>query len=176
MRFYKEKQVIKLCLRGSDAVITNSSNSSRLSFNFDGQFNHIQLSENAKIRIESINIPNLTNFSRGFISLECASETLFYDSKNKNSCYPVIGFVENNVYYNRFPFSKIHIPRNFLQSTMNIKIESISDTTVTFDNLTNFVICLLITDEELQQTHDHNLRPEVTFENAPRIKPGYINI
>jgi hypothetical protein len=85
MRYTKYKNFVKISVFGDDdALISNSNsvykvdttlnNSKRMRFNFNGCLNDVKLSNNARLILESLFIPSITNLSN-YINVRIVTST-----------------------------------------------------------------------------------------------------
>ena len=102
MRYTKYKNFVKISVFGDDdALISNSNsvykvdttlnNSKRMRFNFNGCLNDVKLSNNARLILESLFIPTITNLSNYInVRIVTSTEDTNVDSGKFNTGNPIL--------------------------------------------------------------------------------------
>jgi hypothetical protein len=190
----KYKQVCRLQLYGDDDLYSNNSNSvysipsagvincKKMRFNLNNSLSHIQLSNNARCVVEMCNIPSITNWAgkNVIIRLGCATRDIVLDSKKFLNGNPIIlsyalSSTANapNILFNCSEFFyNINIPSNFLQvGYIDLELECpTASSAVTLIGpgsappLATFYINFVIVDEDLEQTKDNTLAPQINYD------------
>ena len=184
MNYIKYKTVARVQLFGmsdmlkSDASSVYKSNDStftnakRLRFNLNGSFNNVQLSQNAKLIVESAFFPSMNHPNNTVIvRLRTGSEDNYMDSYMNNAGDPIIlSCLKNTLFYN--PLEILHgmrVPYNILQNGyIDIKIElPFVSSNVNLSNgvLNEFFLTFIIIDEDQEETQDPALAPPVNYTN-----------
>jgi hypothetical protein len=155
-------------------------NSKRIRFNLNNNLSHIQLSNNARCVLEMCNIPSLTNWAGKsvIVRLGCATRDTVLDTKKFLNGNPILlsyalSSTVNapNILFNCSEFFyNINVPSNFLQlGYIDLELECPTATTaVTLIGaqppLNTFYINLVIVDEDLEQTKDNALAPQINYD------------
>ena len=156
-------------------------NSKRYRFNLNGAFNNIQLSDNAKVTIESVIVPSsniAASLSSTFVRLRDTNDYI-YDSEQGMNNNPIILFTSNNIVntigYNTTTMKdtkSFRVPRNFLSKgyiEFDLYLESLVFTSdVDFED-ENFMVSLVVFEEDVEVTKDLINAPQVV--NNPPQKP-----
>jgi hypothetical protein len=145
----------------------------------NNNLSHIQLSNNARCVLEMCNIPSLTNWAGKsvIVRLGCATRDTVLDTKKFLNGNPILlsyalSSTANapNILFNCSEFFyNINVPSNFLQlGYIDLELECPTSTTaVTLIGaqppLNTFYINLVIVDEDLEQTKDNILAPEINY-------------
>ena len=188
MRYTKYKNFVKISLFGDDDTwISNSNsvyktdstlnNSKRMRFNFNGSLNDVRLSNSARLILESMFIPTITNLSN-YINVRVVTSTddTNLDTGRFNTGNPILITTRANtmVYNNSELFCNINIPNSFLsKGYIDIELESPVVTTavdfITSTPLKPFYLTFVIIDEDEEDTKDPNIAPTVEYKNYGRL-------
>ena len=128
MRYTKYKNFVKISVFGDDdALISNSNsvykvdttlnNSKRMRFNFNGSLNDVRLSNSARLILESVFIPTITNLANYInIRIVTSTEDINIDTGKFNTGNPILITTRANtmVYNNSELFCSLNIPNTFL--------------------------------------------------------------
>ena len=187
MQYKKYKQKCRVTLCGDNDIYTLSNycysvgtggvtNSKRLKFNINGMLNEVKLSNNARFCIESVIIPQITNMTSQVIIIRAVVSTRdkVFDTKKYMYGNPIIFTCTTNssgytTFYNGdMAFFNINVPTDWLNATIELELECVSQQTSAIDFITssplnNFQMSFIITDEDLEQTQDNNLAPLVNY-------------
>ena len=131
MRYTVHKNLVKIAVFGDDDIWATNSNSvyrvdtslnncKRMRFNFKGCLNDIQLSNNARLVLESLFIPTITNLTNYInVRIVTSTEDTNVDSEKFNTGNPILITTRANtmVYNNSELFCNINsnIYRHFLR-------------------------------------------------------------
>ena len=188
MRYTKYKNFVKLSLFGDDDTwICNSNsvyktdstlnNSKRMRFNFNGSLNDVRLSNSARLILESMFIPTITNLSNYInVRVVTSTEDTNLDTGRFNTGNPILITTRANtmVYNNSELFCNINIPNSFLsKGYIDIELESPVVTTavdfITSTPLKPFYLTFVIIDEDEEDTKDPNIAQTVEYKNYGRL-------
>ena len=188
MRYTKYKNFVKIALFGDDDTwISNSNsvyrvegtlnNSKRMRFTFDGCLNDIKLSNNARLVLESLFIPTITNLVNYInVRIVTSTEDTNVDTGKFNTGNPILVTTRANtmVYNNTEFFCSINIPSTFLsKGYIDIELESPVVTTavdfITSTLLRPFYLTFIIVDEDEEETKDESLAAKVEYKNYGRL-------
>ena len=185
----KYKQICRIQLFGDDNINTTSNfeyssggstviNSIRMRFNLNNSLAHIKLSQNARMIVETCNIPTITNLTSHYALLRLVSSTqdIVCDTKsfllgNPIICSLFVGTTGVTLYNASEFFYNINIPQNTLaQGYIDMQLECPSQKTTAIDYLTSsplstFYINLIIIDEEPEPVNDSTLTPPIDYSN-----------
>ena len=169
-------------MNGSGATATAVGcviNSKKMRFGLNNSLSHIQLSNNARCIVEMCNIPSITNWAGKsiIIRLGCATRDNVLDTKKFLSGNPILlsyalSTTTNspNILFNCSEFFyNINVPSNFLQiGYIDLELECPTATTASTligiqPPLSTFYINLVIVDEDLEQTKDNALAPQINY-------------
>ena len=184
MNYIKYKTVARVQLFGmSDMLKSDASsvyksagstftNGKRLRFSLNGSFNSVQLSQNAKLIVESAFFPSMNHPNNTvLVRLATGTEDNYMDSFMYNAGDPIIlTCLKNTLFYN--PLEILHgmrVPYNILQNGyIDIKIELpfvSSNVNLSGSVLNEFFLTFIIVDEDLEQTQDPALAPPINYSN-----------
>ena len=188
MRYTKYKNFVKISVFGDDdALISNSNsvykvdttlnNSKRMRFNFNGCLNDVKLSNNARLILESLFIPSITNLVNYInIRVVTSTEDTNLDSGKLNTGNPILITTRANtmVYNNSELFCNINVPSTFLsQRYIEIELESPVVTTavdfITSTPLKPFYMTFVIIDQDEEESQDPNIAQTVEYKNYGRL-------
>jgi hypothetical protein len=188
MRYIKYKNFVKISVFGDDDTwISNTNsvyktestlnNSKRMRFNFNGCLNDIQLSNNARLVLESLFIPTITNLSNYInVRIVTSTEDTNVDSGKFNTGNPILITTRANtmIYNNSELFCNINVPNSFLsKGYIEIELESPIVTAavdfITSTPLKPFYLTFVIIDQDEEETQDPNIAPKVEFKNFGRL-------
>ena len=188
MRYTKYKNFVKISLFGDDDTwISNSNsvyktdstlnNSKRMRFNFNGSLNDVRLSNSARLILESMFIPTITNLSNYInVRVVTSTEDTNLDTGRFNTGNPILITTRANtmVYNNSELFCNINIPNSFLsKGYIDIELESPVVTTavdfITSTPLKPFYLTFVIIDEDEEDTKDPNIAQTVEYKNYGRL-------
>ena len=188
-RNIKYKNITRIQLFGDDNIYTNIqyeyptvgstvNNACRMRFNLKGNLGDLNLSQNARMIVETACIPSLTNAAGKYaiLRLVCPTNDRYWDSKKGANGNPIIlsmGLNPTantlNILYNASEFFyNINIPHNiFSNGIIDIELEVPTATSaiefITGTPLSSFYINFVIIDEDLQISHDTTLAPPINF-------------
>ena len=188
MRYTKYKNFVKISVFGDDdALISNSNsvykvdttlnNSKRMRFNFNGCLNDVKLSNNARLILESLFIPSITNLNNYInVRIVTSTEDTNVDSGKFNTGNPILITTRANtmIYNNSELFCNINVPNTFLsRGYIEIELESPIVTTdvdfITSTPLKPFYLTFIIIDQDEEETQDSNIAQKVDFKNFGRL-------
>ena len=188
MQYTKYKNFVKISLFGDDDTwISNSNsvyktdstlnNSKRMRFNFNGSLNDVRLSNSARLILESMFIPTITNLSNYInVRVVTSTEDTNLDTGRFNTGNPILITTRANtmVYNNSELFCNINIPNSFLsKGYIDIELESPVVTTavdfITSTPLKPFYLTFVIIDEDEEETKDPNIAQTVEYKNYGRL-------
>ena len=127
MRYTVHKKFVKISVFGDDDTWISNSNSvyridgalnncKRMRFNFNGSLNNVKLSTNARLILESLYIPTITNLVN-YINVRVVTSTVDtnLDSGKFNTGNPILITTRANtmVYNNSELFCNINVPSTF---------------------------------------------------------------
>jgi hypothetical protein len=149
-------------------TVSNFNNGKRMRFNLNGLMNDVRLSKNARLVMEAVFVPSITNMTNYInVCVVTSTEDQDFDTNKGISGNPIIcTFMKESAsqtYVNNAPeFCNIHVPTNFLQrGFIELEIESPVVTAnvdfITSTPLRPFFITFVIIDEDDEQTQDPNL-------------------
>ena len=188
-RNIKYKNITRIQLFGDDNIYTNIqyeyptlgstvNNACRMRFNLKGNLGDLNLSQNARMVVETACIPSLTNAAGKYaiLRLVCPTNDRYWDSKKGANGNPIIlsmglnpTVYTLNILYNASEFFyNINIPHNiFSNGIIDIELEVPTATSaiefITGTPLSSFYINFVIIDEDLQISHDTTLAPPINF-------------
>jgi len=188
MRYTKYKNFVKISVFGDDdALISNSSsvyridgtlnNCKRMRFNFNGCLNSVKLSKNARLILESLFIPTITNLVNYInVRIVTSTEDTNLDSGKFSTGNPILITTRTNtmVYNNSELFCNINVPSTFLsQGYIEIELESPVVTTavdfITSTPLKPFYMTFVIIDQDEEESQDPNIAQTVEYKNYGRL-------
>ena len=185
MQYSRFKQICRITLSGDNDAYNSSTytystgaggvtNSKRMRFNLNGALNDIKLSQNARLSLESVIIPQITNMTSQVLIIRACIPTAdkVFDTKKFKNGNPIIfnttTFASTyTTFFNSGPqFFSINIPSGWLNAAIELELEVISQQSSNIDFITssplnNFLISFVILDEDLEKTEDINLAPRV---------------
>ena len=166
-RYIKYKQVARIQLFGDDDVLKNVASSAYktsdstltncklMRFNLNGALNHVKLSDNARVYMESSFMPTIVNMRAGVTRLVTSTKDEVYDSKKRTNGNPILCCQNpNTIIFNSSELShNISIPSNFLEKGfIEIEIESYavgsSIDYITSTPMRGYFITLIIIDKD----------------------------
>ena len=163
------KSDVSSVYKSVDSAFTNAK---RLRFSLNGSFNHVKLSQNAKLIVESAYFPSMNHPNNTvLVRLATGTEDNYMDTYMYNAGDPIIlTCLKNTLFYN--PLEILHgmrVPYNILQNGyIDIKIELpfvSSNVTLSGGVLNEFFLTFIIIDEDQELTQDPALAPPVNFSN-----------
>jgi len=188
MRYTKYKNFVKISLFGDDdAWISNTNsvyrvdstfnNSKRMRFTFNGSLNDIKLSNNARLILEFIFIPTITNLTNYInIRIVTSTEDNNIDTGKFNTGNPILITTRANtmIYNNSELFCNVNIPSSFLsKGYIDIELESPVVTAavdfITSTPLKPFYLTFVIIDQDEEETNDEALATKVEYKNYGRL-------
>lgn len=189
MNYIKYKTVARVQLFGfsdmlkADAtsvyktVGSTFTNAKRLRFNLNGSFNHVQLSQNAKLILESSFLPSMNHPNNTvIIRLATSTEDNVMDSYlNINGDPVLLTCIKNTLFYN--PLEALHclkVPASILQNGyVDIKIELpvVTSNINLIGSLDEFFLTFIIIDEDPEETKDLALAPPINNNNYVNKTP-----
>lgn len=186
----KYKEVVKLQYFGDDniyntaqyqysTVNTSIINAIRMRFDLRGNLGNVILSKNARIIVESVYIPALTNATTRIAVLRLLTSTAdkTFDSKKGINGNPILlclglsGSVNALTNFNNGydMFYSLNIPSNFLSKgfvEMELEVPSQTSLSIAFvNNLVTFCLTLIIIDVDPELTLDNTLAPPFDSNN-----------
>ena len=190
MRYTKYKKLYKVSLFGNNddwKARTESQyrtpgvsfiNGKTCRFNLNGAFNDVILSKNARLILQSIYFPVITNIPNYVnIRIVTSSEDKFFDTIKQTSGNPIlVTFYQPNqvIYNNSELFYNFNVPSTFLsKGHIDIEIESqfvggnVSFTTGAA--LLRFMLTFVIVDEDDEEIKDPNIAQTVDYKNYGRL-------
>ena len=188
MRYTVHKNLVKIAVFGDDDIWATNSNSvyrvdtslnncKRMRFNFNGCLNSVKLSKNARLILESLFIPTITNLSNYInIRVVTSTEDTNLDSGKLNTGNPILLTTRANtmVYNNSELFCNINVPSTFLsQGFIEIELESPIVTAAvdftTSGSLRPFYMTFVIIDQDEEESQDPNIAQTVEYKNYGRL-------
>ena len=188
MRYTKYKNFVKISVFGDDdALISNSNsvykvdttlnNSKRMRFNFNGCLNDVKLSNNARLILESLFIPSITNLNNYInVRIVTSTEDTNVDSGKFGTGNPILITTRANtmIYNNSELFCNINVPNTFLsKGYIEIELECPTVTAavdfITSTPLKPFYLTFVVIDQDEEETEDPNIAPKVEFKNFGRL-------
>ena len=188
MRYTVHKNFVKISVFGDDDIWVSNVNSvyridgtlnncKRMRFNFNGCLNRIKLSKNARLMLESLFIPTITNLSNYInIRVVTSTEDTNLDSGKFNTGNPILITTRANtmVYNNSELFCNINVPSTFLsQGYIEIELESPIVTAAvdftTSGSLRPFYMTFVIIDQDEEESQDPNIAQTVEYKNYGRL-------
>jgi hypothetical protein len=149
-------------------------NSKRYRFNLNGAFNNVQLSDNAKVTIESVMVPSsniAASLSSTFVRLRDTNDNI-YDSEQGMNNNPIVLYTSNTI-ANTLSFNtntmkdtkSFRVPRNFLLKgyvEFDVYIEAVMNLTkdVMFDE-NNFIVSMVVYEDDFEESTDLITAPQV---------------
>ena len=189
-RNIKYKQLCRLQFFGDDNIYDNARfqystvntsviNAIRMRFDLRGNLGSVILSKNARIVVESVYIPALTNATTriAVLRLLTSTEDKTFDSKkgiNGNPILFCLGLSGSANALTNFKnghdmFYSLNIPSNFLSKgfiEMELEIPSQTSLSIAFvNNLITFSLTLIIIDVDPELTLDNTLAPPIDYNN-----------
>ena len=188
MRYTVHKNFVKISVFGDDDTWISNSNSvyridgtlnncKRMRFNFNGCLNSVKLSKNARLILESLFIPTITNLINYInIRVVTSTEDTNLDSGKLNTGNPILITTRANtmVYNNSELFCNINVPSTFLsQGFIEIELESPIVTAAvdftTSGSLRPFYMTFVIIDQDEEETKDPNIAQTIDYKNYGRL-------
>jgi hypothetical protein len=188
MRYTVHKNFVKISVFGDDDIWATNSNSvyrvdtslnncKRMRFNFNGCLNSVKLSKNARLILESLFIPTITNLSNYInIRVVTSTEDTNLDTNKFNTGNPILITTRANtmVYNNSEYFCNINVPSTFLsQGYIEIELECPVVTAAvdftTSGSLRPFYMTFVIIDQDEEETKDPNIAQTVEYKNYGRL-------
>ena len=188
MRYTVHKNFVKISVFGDDdiwvtnpnsvyRVDTSLNNCKRMRFNFNGCLNSVKLSKNARLILESLFIPTITNLSNYInIRVVTSTEDTNLDTNKFNTGNPILITTRANtmVYNNSELFCNINVPSTFLsQGYIEIELESPIVTAAvdftTSGSLRPFYMTFVIIDQDEEESQDPNIAQTVEYKNYGRL-------
>lgn len=188
MRYTVHKNFVKISVFGDDDIWATNSNSvyrvdtslnncKRMRFNFNGCLNSVKLSKNARLILESLFIPTITNLSNYInIRVVTSTEDTNLDTNKFNTGNPILITTRANtmVYNNSELFCNINVPSTFLsQGYIEIELESPIVTAAvdftTSGSLRPFYMTFVIIDQDEEETKDPDIAQTVEYKNYGRL-------
>jgi len=188
MRYTVHKNFVKISVFGDDDTwISNTksvyridgtlTNCKRMRFNFNGSLNNVKLSKNARLMLESLFIPTITNLVNYInIRVVTSTEDTNLDSGKLNTGNPILITTRANtmVYNNSELFCNINVPSTFLsQGHIEIELESPVVTAavdfITGTPLKPFYMTFVIIDQDEEESQDPNIAQTVEYKNYGRL-------
>ena len=188
MRYTVHKNFVKISVFGDDDIWVSNVNSvyridgtlnncKRMRFNFNGSLNNVKLSKNARLILESLFIPTITNLSNYInIRVVTSTEDTNLDSGKFNTGNPILITTRANtmVYNNSELFCNINVPSTFLsQGYIEIELESPVVTAAvdftTSSSLKPFYMTFVIIDQDEEDSQDPNIVQTVEYKNYGRL-------
>ena len=186
----KYKEVVRLQFFGDDNIYNNArfqystvntsiTNAIRMRFDLRGNLGDVILSKNARIVVESVYIPALTNATTriAVLRLLTSTEDKTFDSKKGINGNPILlclglsGSANALTNFNNGHdmFYSLNIPSNFLSKgfiEMELEIPSQTSLSIAFvNNLSTFSLTLIIIDVDPELTLDNTLAPPFDSNN-----------
>ena len=188
MRYTVHKNFVKISVFGDDDIWATNSNSvyrvdtslnncKRMRFNFNGCLNSVKLSKNARLILESLFIPTITNLINYInIRVVTSTEDTNLDSGKLNTGNPILLTTRANtmVYNNSELFCNINVPSTFLsQGFIEIELESPIVTAAvdftTSGSLRPFYMTFVIIDQDEEETKDPDITQTIDYKNYGRL-------
>ena len=187
MRYTVHKIFVKISVFGDDDTWISNTNSvyridgtltcKRMRFNFNGSLNNVKLSKNARLMLESLFIPTITNLSNYInVRVVTSTEDTNLDSGKLNTGNPILITTRANtmVYNNSELFCNINVPSTFLsQGHIEIELESPVVTAavdfITSTPLKPFYMTFVIIDQDEEESQDPNIAQTVEYKNYGRL-------
>ena len=181
-RYTQYKKLYRVSLFGDDdTLISNTdsaysttgttTNSKRMVFNLNTVFNNVRLSSNARLVLESCNLPTISGVNDYvLLRLISSSTDVTFDSHKFLSGNPLIcTFKSSNqsIMNNDTTLYSLQVPNNLLsRNIIEIELE-VSNAASNIDFFTgsplkNFYITFVIIDTIEEETEDNTLRPIVS--------------
>ena len=188
MRYTVHKNFVKISVFGDDDIWATNSNSvytidtslnncKRMRFNFNGCLNNVKLSKNARLILESLFIPTITNLVNYInVRIVTSTEDTNLDSGKFSTGNPILITTRANtmVYNNSELFCNINVPSTFLsQGYIEIELESPVVTAAvdftTSSSLKPFYMTFVIIDQDEEESQDPNIAQTVEYKNYGRL-------
>jgi hypothetical protein len=188
MRYTVHKNLVKIAVFGDDDIWATNSNSvyrvdtslnncKRMRFNFNGCLNSVKLSKNARLILESLFIPTITNLINYInIRVVTSTEDTNLDSGKLNTGNPILITTRANtmVYNNSELLYNINVPSTFLsQGFIEIELESPIVTAAvdftTSGSLRPFYMTFVIIDQDEEETKDPDIAQTIDYKNYGRL-------
>ena len=146
-------------------------------FNFNGSLNNVKLSKNARLILESLFIPTITNLVNYInVRIVTSTEDTNLDSGKFSTGNPILITTRANtmVYNNSELFCNINVPSTFLsQGYIEIELESPVVTAAvdftTSGSLRPFYMTFVIIDQDEEESQDPNIAQTVEYKNYGRL-------
>lgn len=188
MRYTKYKNLYRLSCFGSNDIWrtrtdsqyrttgVNFTNGKTCRFNFNGAFNDVILSENARLVLESAFIPTVTNANYVNIRIVTSSQDKVFDTVKQISGNPILltfpGTNQTILNYSDYTYC-FNVPKTFLsQGYIDVEIESpvvTANITFTGGALDRFLLTFVIIQEDDEIVQDETLAPKVEYKNFGRM-------
>ena len=188
MRYTVHKNFVKISVFGDDDTWVSNVNSvyridgtlnncKRMRFNFNGSLNNVKLSKNARLILESLFIPTITNLVNYInVRIVTSTEDTNLDSGKFSTGNPILITTRTNtmVYNNSELFCNINVPSTFLsQGYIEIELESPVVTAAvdftTSSSLKPFYMTFVIIDQDEEESQDPNIAQTVEYKNYGRL-------
>ncbi len=187
----KYKQVCRLQVFGDDNVYNNAryqystvnntfTNAIRMRFDLRGNLGDVILSKNARVVVESAQIPGITNATNrlAVVRLLTSTEDKVFDSKKGINGNPILFCLGLGTTVGSFTslsngydmFYSLSIPSNFLSKgfiEMELEVPAQTTTSISFIStaLLTFYLSLVIIDVDPELTLDNTLAPPFDLKN-----------
>ena len=183
-RYTQYKKLYRVSLYGDDDKYlsdTNSiyasagssfTNTKRMRFDLNTVFNNVRLSSNARLVLESCNLPAISGVSATnyvILRLITSSQDIIYDSHRHIMGNPIICTLKSSnqsITNTDANLYSMQVPINFLSNNfIEIEIEvPTASTSINFltGSLSTFYITFVIIDTIEEETEDNTLRPVVS--------------
>ena len=188
MRYTVHKNFVKISVFGDDDTWISNSNSvyridgtlnncKGMRFNFNGSLNNVKLSKNARLILESLFIPTITNLVNYInVRIVTSTEDTNLDSGKFSTGNPILITTRANtmVYNNSELFCNINVPSTFLsQGYIEIELESPVVTAAvdftTSSSLKPFYMTFVIIDQDEEESKDPDIAQTVEYKNYGRL-------
>ena len=188
MRYTVHKNFVKISVFGDDDTWISNSNSvyridgtlnncKRMRFNFNGSLNNVKLSKNARLILESLFIPTITNLVNYInVRIVTSTEDTNLDSGKFSTGNPILITTRANtmIYNNSELFCNINVPNTFLsKGYIEIELESPVVTAAvdftTSSSLKPFYMTFVIIDQDEEESQDPNIAQTVEYKNYGRL-------
>jgi len=188
MRYTKYKNFIRVTVVGDDDTWISNTNSvykldntfdncKRMRFNLNGAFNDLLLTDNARLILESIFIPTITNLNNYInVRIVTTSNDKNIDTIKYLTGNPILITTRaNNMIYNDSQYCfNLNVPPSFLsKGYIDIELESPVVTAavdfITSSPLRPFYLSFIIIDEDEQKIQDPNIAATVEYKNYGRL-------
>lgn len=188
-RNIKYKVVTRIQCFADDNIYTNTqyeyplagssvNNACRMRFNLKGNLGDLNLSQNARMVVETCCIPSLTNAAGKYaiLRLVCPTQDKYWDSKKGANGNPIILSIglnstvgTLNILYNASEFFyNLNVPHNiFSNGVIDLELEVPTATSaiefITGTPLSTFYINFVIIDADPEITQDTTLAPPIDY-------------